>query len=106
MFWNCNQLNKKPELNKEKNPNIVALKLYNNSEIEGNSKVDVSNKLIAENTYWVTLVHSNVPDDAISDIKMEYELKRKNNNWELISAKKSWKCRRNESKDWNNLICN
>lgn len=68
--------------------------LFYPGEIEppkDDEEVDVKEEILDNGNTLITLIHYNLVDDSIMGYKYLLEMKKKNDKWMLVSAKRNWK---------------
>lgn len=84
----------------------LAELFYNWSPHEHPPVFEITTKEYKPGEFEISLIHKDLPDDAIKDVKLELKAKREMQIWTVLEAHKSWKCRQGSGKDnWSNAKC-
>lgn len=84
----------------------LAELFYNWSPHNETPKFEINTKEVKPGEFEITLIHLDVPEKNIKDIKLELKAKRQMQVWTVLEARKNWKCRSGGGKNnWSNDKC-
>jgi len=73
---------------------------------EGNEKITISEKTLDGEIVEVTLIHANLLDDSVRDIKYVMKLEESKATWTVLSLKQSFRCWEGRGHtDWGADLC-
>lgn len=84
----------------------LAELFYNWSPHKESPVLEITTKEPKTGEFEIRLIHLDVPDGNIKDVKLELKAKREMQIWTVLEARKSWKCRKGGGKNnWSNAKC-
>ncbi len=103
------EFNKKLAQQNEKLTAMEVMQLFYPREAstgEGNEKITISEQTLDSGIVKVTLIHANLLDDSVRDIKYVMELQENKTTWTVRSLKQSFRCWEGRGHtDWGADLC-